>query len=170
MSAAKRETAIAVIGMGCRFPQARGVEEFWDNLVANRDCVTPVPPERFDITPFWAEESGVPGRTASRHGGFLDDPFHFDAGFFGISPAEATSIDPQHRLLLPVVREALDDAGIRPPRSRAPTPASTSGRPPPTTAATTPPTAPACARRRAVTSAPWPPAGCPTTSTCAGPA
>ncbi|MEU7022219.1 beta-ketoacyl synthase N-terminal-like domain-containing protein [Streptomyces sp. NPDC046203] len=114
MGSAKEETSIAVVGMGCRFPQARNVDEFWSNLVANRDSVTPIPPERFDITPFWAEESGVPGRTASRHGGFLDDPFHFDAGFFGISPAEAASIDPQHRLLLPVVREALDDAGIRP--------------------------------------------------------
>ncbi|MFI1715831.1 type I polyketide synthase [Streptomyces litmocidini] len=114
MGSTNGETQIAVVGMGCRFPQARNVEEFWNNLVENRDCVTPVPPERFDIAPFWAEESGVPGRTASRHGGFLDDPFHFDAGFFGISPAEAASIDPQHRLLLPVVREALDDAGIRP--------------------------------------------------------
>ncbi|MFJ9059964.1 type I polyketide synthase [Streptomyces sp. NPDC102409] len=114
MGASNGETVIAVVGMGCRLPQARNVEEFWDNLVANRDCITPVPPERFDITPFWAEESGTPGRTASRHGGFLDDPFHFDAGFFGISPAEAASVDPQHRLLLPVAREALENAGIRP--------------------------------------------------------
>ncbi|MFB7514389.1 type I polyketide synthase [Streptomyces sp. NPDC056144] len=114
MGSIKGKTTIAVVGMGCRFPQSRTVDEFWDNLVANRDSVTPVPPERFDIASFWSEESGVPGRTASRHGGFLDEPFHFDAGFFGISPAEAASIDPQHRLLLPVVREALDGAGIRP--------------------------------------------------------
>ncbi|WP_331733010.1 beta-ketoacyl synthase N-terminal-like domain-containing protein [Streptomyces sp. NBC_01276] len=114
MRARTGETAIAVVGMGCRFPQARGIEEFWDNLIANRDCITPVPPERFDITPYVAERSGTPGRTVSRYGGFLDDPFLFDAGFFGISPAEAASVDPQHRLLLPVVREALEDAGIRP--------------------------------------------------------
>ncbi|MFJ4321110.1 type I polyketide synthase [Streptomyces lavendulae] len=114
MRARTGETAIAVVGMGCRFPQARGVEEFWDNLIANRDCITPVPRERFDITPYVAERSGTPGRTVSRDGGFLDDPFLFDAGFFGVSPAEAASVDPQHRLLLPVVREALEDAGIRP--------------------------------------------------------
>ncbi|MFI9066241.1 type I polyketide synthase [Streptomyces sp. NPDC053429] len=114
MSGRKGETAIAVVGMGCRFPQARGVEEFWDNLIANKDCITPVPADRFDITPYVADRSGTPGRTVSRHGGFLDDPFLFDAGFFGISPAEAASVDPQHRLLLPVVREALEDAGIRP--------------------------------------------------------
>ncbi|GAA2225306.1 hypothetical protein GCM10010360_53580 [Streptomyces nogalater] len=103
-----------MVGMGCRFPQAENVGEYWSNLVGNRDCVTPVPPERFDIEAFYAPRPGTPGRTASRHGGFLNDPFAFDAGFFGISPAEAVSIDPQHRLLLPVVREALESAGIRP--------------------------------------------------------
>lgn len=100
--------------MGCRFPQAESVEEYWSNLVGNRDCVTPVPRERFDIESVYAPQPGTPGRTVSRHGGFLNDPFAFDPGFFEISPAEAASMDPQHRLLLPVVREALEGAGILP--------------------------------------------------------
>ncbi|GAA1571033.1 hypothetical protein GCM10009678_62110 [Actinomadura kijaniata] len=92
---------VAVIGMGGRFPGARGVEEFWRLLVGNVDAFhDPVP--------------GAPGRTVSRHGGFVGDPFHFDAGFFGISPTEARGMDPQQRLLLQVVWEALEDAGIRP--------------------------------------------------------
>ncbi|OIJ88641.1 hypothetical protein BIV25_36350 [Streptomyces sp. MUSC 14] len=109
------DASIAVVGMGCRFPQAASVDAYWSNLVANVDSVTPVPSERFDITHHYARTPRTPGRTASRHGGFLPDAFAFDTGFFGISPAEAESIDPQHRLLLPVVREALDAAGIPAP-------------------------------------------------------
>ncbi|MFG2130607.1 type I polyketide synthase [Streptomyces sp. NPDC048751] len=108
-------TPIAVVAMGCRFPQAGNVEEYWSNLVGNVDSVTPVPPERFDITPHYAPAPKTPGRTTSRHGGFLPDAFSFDTAFFGISPAEGASIDPQHRLLLLVVREALDAAGITAP-------------------------------------------------------
>lgn len=114
MDAFATGTAVAVVGMSCRFPQASGVDEFWSNLVANTDSVTGVPRERFDVDPFYSRTPGEPGKTTSRHGGFLDDPFSFDAGFFGISPAEATALDPQHRLLLPVVWEALEGAGIVP--------------------------------------------------------
>ncbi|WP_395298373.1 acyltransferase domain-containing protein [Kitasatospora hibisci] len=107
-------TALAVIGLGCRFPGADGPAEFWHNLLANTDSVTPVPPERFDITPHWAPHSGTLGKTASRHGGFIDDVFAFDHAFFGISPAEAKTVDPQQRLLLHTAWEALEHAGIRP--------------------------------------------------------
>ncbi len=114
MDALAPERAVAVVGMGCRFPQATGTGEFWHNLLAGRDCITDVPRERFDIDPYHADTPGTPGKTVSRHGGFLGDPFSFDAAFFGISPAEAAGLDPQHRLLLPVVWEALEAAGITP--------------------------------------------------------
>ncbi|MGV4981467.1 type I polyketide synthase [Streptomyces sp. NRAIS4] len=121
MGAERTETPIAVIGMGCRFPQARNIEEFWAGLVGNVDAVTPIPPERFDVSAHYAPAARTPGRTVSRHGGFVPDPFGFDPGFFGISPAEALTMDPQHRLLLMVVREALDAAGIPAPDIRGST-------------------------------------------------
>ncbi|MGI5170240.1 type I polyketide synthase [Spirillospora sp. CA-253888] len=105
---------IAVIGMGCRFPMASGVDEFWDLLEAGVDAVTPVPADRFDAAAFHHPRPGTPGRTVSVHGGFLDDPFGFDAGFFRIAPVEAACMDPQQRLLLHVVWEALEDAGVPP--------------------------------------------------------
>ncbi len=107
---------VAIVGMGCRFPGIEGVDELWDVLVGNVDAVTPVPQERFDIDDSYDPVPMTPGRTVSRHGGFLTDPFGFDAGFFGISPAEARTMDPQQRLLLHVVWEALESAGIRPSR------------------------------------------------------
>ncbi|MFC1435538.1 type I polyketide synthase [Streptacidiphilus sp. N1-3] len=105
---------LAVVGLGCRFPGANGPAQFWDNLLAGRDSVTPVPVERFDIAPDYAPRSGTSGKTASRHGGFIEDVFAFDHGFFGISPAEARAIDPQQRLLLQATWEALEQAGLRP--------------------------------------------------------
>ncbi|WP_280696630.1 beta-ketoacyl synthase N-terminal-like domain-containing protein [Kitasatospora sp. GP82] len=105
---------VAVVGMGCRFPQAEGIDGFWSLLMDNTDAVTPVPADRFDIEAYYEAEPGTPGKTMSRHGGFLKDVFAFDAGFFGISPAEARCMDPQQRLLLQVAWEALEDAGIRP--------------------------------------------------------
>ncbi|MFG2844723.1 type I polyketide synthase [Kitasatospora sp. NPDC048296] len=105
---------VAVVGMGCRFPGADGPQRFWENLIAQQDSITAVPAERFDITADYDPTPGVPGRTASRHGGFVTDPFSFDYGFFNISPAEARAIDPQQRLLLHATWEAFEDAGIRP--------------------------------------------------------
>ncbi|MER6333992.1 acyltransferase domain-containing protein [Streptomyces sp. NPDC001034] len=105
---------IAVVGMGCRFPRANNTEEFWDLLMANSQAVSRIPEDRFNIDDHYAGRSPSPGKTVSRDGGFLDDAFSFDAGFFGISPVEARSMDPQQRILLHVVWEALESAGIAP--------------------------------------------------------
>ncbi|MGW2211218.1 type I polyketide synthase [Streptomyces sp. NPDC001781] len=105
---------IAIIGMGCRFPGAAGVEEFWALLECNTDAVIPVPADRFDVGAWYAPEPGTPDRLISRHGGFLDGLHEFDAGFFGISPREARTMDPQQRLLLHTVWEAFEDAGVPP--------------------------------------------------------
>src|SRR4051794_32132225 len=105
---------IAIVGMGCRFPGAHGVREFWQLLEDNRDAVTPVPEDRFDVRRYHSAQPGEPGTTVSRHGGFIDDLYGFDAAFFGIAPREALAMDPQQRVLLQVVWEALEDAHILP--------------------------------------------------------
>ncbi|ATL26076.1 type I polyketide synthase [Streptomyces formicae] len=107
---------VAIVGMGCRLPGIESVDELWDVLEAQTDTVTPVPTDRFDVGDRYDSTPMTRGRTVSRHGGFLVDPFGFDAAFFGISPVEARAMDPQQRLLLHVVWEALESAGIRPSR------------------------------------------------------
>ncbi|MBT2527837.1 acyltransferase domain-containing protein [Streptomyces sp. ISL-99] len=105
---------IAIIGMGCRFPEAAGVGEYWKLLEGNTDAVVEVPRDRFDVAGHYNAEPGTPGKLISHHGGFLDGLYAFDTAFFGISPREARAMDPQQRLLLQVVWEAFEDAGIPP--------------------------------------------------------
>ncbi|MEU4710118.1 thioester reductase domain-containing protein [Nocardia salmonicida] len=106
---------IAVVGIGCRFPGGvSSADDLWELLTAGRHGVVETPPDRWDLDRFYDSDPDVPGRTYSRHGGFLDDVKQFDAGLFGISPREAVSIDPQHRLVLEVAWTALEHAGIAP--------------------------------------------------------
>jgi thioester reductase-like protein len=108
-----RNEPVAVIGMACRFPGgANSPELFWELLRDGRDAVTEVPPARWRIDDLFDPDPDVPGKMATRWGGFLDAEIDlFDAELFGISPREAASLDPQQRLLLEVCWEALEDAG-----------------------------------------------------------
>ncbi|ORA77921.1 type I polyketide synthase [Mycobacterium malmoense] len=109
-------TPIAVIGMGCRLPGGiDSPDAFWQALLRGDDLVTEIPPDRWDAAEHYDPERGVHGRSVSRWGGFLDDIGGFDASFFGFGEPEATSIDPQHRLLLETSWEAIEHAGIVPP-------------------------------------------------------
>ncbi|TDD72506.1 type I polyketide synthase [Actinomadura rubrisoli] len=106
---------IAVVGMGCRLPG--GVcspEQLWSHLIAGRDLVTEVPPEKWDLEEVYDSEPGTQGRSVSRWGGFLEDVAGFDHAFFGVGREEAEAADPQHRILLEVAWESVESAGIAP--------------------------------------------------------
>ncbi|GAA3453675.1 type I polyketide synthase [Dactylosporangium matsuzakiense] len=90
---------IAVIGIGCRFPGAADPAAYWRLLDEGRDAVG----------------GDVPGHPPmGRPHGLLPHVDAFDAEFFAIAGREAAHIDPQHRLLLEVAWETLEDAGIVP--------------------------------------------------------
>ncbi|MEU9923471.1 type I polyketide synthase [Streptomyces griseoluteus] len=101
---------IAVVGMGCRLPG--GVDSpaaLWRLLMEERDAVGPPPPDR--------RTGGTAADAPSAlRGGYLGDVSGFDADFFGVAGREADVLDPQHRLLLEVVWEALEHAGLPPDR------------------------------------------------------
>ncbi|WP_207920428.1 type I polyketide synthase, partial [Saccharopolyspora aridisoli] len=108
--------AIAIIGMGCRFPgDVRSPEQLWQLVVDGAEVLSPFPADRgWNLGKMFDAGPGRPGTCATRLGGFLHDAADFDAGFFGISPREALAMDPQQRLLLEVSWEALERSGIDP--------------------------------------------------------
>ena len=111
------ERAIAVIGVGCRFPGgADDPESYWDLLEAGRDAIGEIPGDRWDADALYDPDWQAEGRMATRWGAFLDGIDRFDARLFGISPREAVSMDPQQRLLLEVTWQALERAAIAPHR------------------------------------------------------
>ncbi|MCX4748871.1 SDR family NAD(P)-dependent oxidoreductase [Kitasatospora sp. NBC_01287] len=108
LDAASGNQPLAVVGVGLRLPGGiDDLDSYWAALESGRDLVRARPAER--LAPFAEEWSELPNQ-----GSFLDEVLGFDADFFGISPREARAIDPQHRLLLEVAHEALEDAALAP--------------------------------------------------------
>ena len=115
---ATREDAIAVIGLAGRYPGAKDLDGFWENLVAGRDCVTEVPQDRWEHSLYYDSDRNQPGRTPTKWGGFLDGVADFDALFFNVSPREAAIMDPQTRLFLECVWTLLESSGYTRDRLR----------------------------------------------------
>ena len=106
---------IAIIGMGCRYPGGvRTPEEFWHLLSSGEDILSDIPDDRWDFEAHFDPEITVPGKMYVRKGYYLDDIDQFDPQFFGLSPREAESLDPQQRLVMEVSWETLEHAGIAP--------------------------------------------------------
>jgi 3-oxoacyl-(acyl-carrier-protein) synthase/enoyl-CoA hydratase/carnithine racemase/acyl carrier protein len=109
--ASHSEQAIAVIGMSGRYPQANNLDEFWNNIVQGRNCITQVPSDRWDANRYYDPNPSGQDKISTKWLGVLDNIDCFDPLFFNISPQEAEYIDPQHRLFLLESYRAFEDAG-----------------------------------------------------------
>jgi acyl transferase domain-containing protein/enoyl-CoA hydratase/carnithine racemase len=105
--------SIAIIGMAGQFPKSKTLDQFWDNLAHGRDCITEIPPSRWDITQYYNPDPLAPGKTYSRWMGTLEDVAQFDPQFFNISPKEAQWMDPQQRLFLQSCWHCVEDSGYQ---------------------------------------------------------
>ena len=106
---------IAVVGIGCRFPGARGAAEFWENLVQARETVETLDEQTLranvlDYEAVKADAEFVP------RAGVLQGVEDWDHTFFGVSPRQASLMDPQHRLWLECAWDALEDGCLDPSR------------------------------------------------------
>ncbi|MEM8637294.1 MAG: type I polyketide synthase [Cyanobacteria bacterium P01_G01_bin.54] len=116
-AAQKDLEAIAIIGMGCRFPGgANTPQAFWELLKTGTDAITEVPADRWDVDAYYDPNLDSEDSMNTRWGGFIDNIDQFDRLLFNISAAEAAAMDPQQRLLLEVAWEAIESAGINPER------------------------------------------------------
>lgn len=112
--AAFKQEPIAVIGTGVRLSgNITSTKQLWALLAAQRTVIDKIPIDRFDVEKIYSADNSIAGKTISKYGAFLNNNVRaFDADFFGISPREAKSIDPLQRMILEVVYEAIETAGI----------------------------------------------------------
>ncbi|TWT84022.1 Phthiocerol synthesis polyketide synthase type I PpsC [Planctomycetes bacterium CA13] len=103
---------IAIVGLGCRFPGgANNPDQYWSLLNEGRDAISETPKDRWELDKFYSSGGVKLGKTNSRWGGYVDEIDCFDPQLFGISPREAAAMDPQQRMLLEAVWQALEDSG-----------------------------------------------------------
>ena len=105
---------IAIVGSGCRLPGgASSPSKLWELLKNPRDVLREIPTSRFNPSGFYHKNPEFPGHTNVMHSYVLDkNVAHFDAQFFNVNASEAAAMDPQQRVLLETVYEALESAGL----------------------------------------------------------
>jgi acyl transferase domain-containing protein/glutamate-1-semialdehyde aminotransferase len=95
---------IAIVGMSCRFPGAKNLNEYFDILSKGVCAIQRQSHQRWESL----NEDSI------NFFGALSDVENFAADVFGISDAEAQSMDPQQRMLLEEVWAAIEDSGVSP--------------------------------------------------------
>ena len=107
------ENKIAVVGMACRFPGAKNMDEYWNNLILGKETLSHFTDEELiKSDPDSANLLKNPDYVKVK--GILNGIDEFDAGFFEMTPKEADGTDPQQRIWLEVAWEAFENAGCDP--------------------------------------------------------
>lgn len=95
---------IAVVGMACKFANARTPEALWQNLIEHRPSIVPLRGNRWGT---------ADAQAAPRWGALVEEVDRFDPAFFGLTEDEARLCDPQERLVMQTLFHALQNAGLR---------------------------------------------------------
>ncbi|MCU0489218.1 MAG: polyketide synthase, partial [Anaerolineales bacterium] len=107
-----RPMEVAIVGMAGRFPGARNIDAFWQNLCNGVESISFFTDQEVEAAGIAPELIKDPHYVKA--GGVLDGVEDFDASFFNIYPREAAILDPQHRVFLEIAWEALENAGYNP--------------------------------------------------------
>jgi enediyne polyketide synthase len=105
------KSAVAIVGMGCLYPDANSPGELWDNALAGRRAFRRIPPERLRLEDYFAEDERAEDRIYSSEGAFIEG-YEFDRVRFRIAGSTFRSADLTHWLALDVASRALLDAGF----------------------------------------------------------
>jgi acyl transferase domain-containing protein/acyl carrier protein len=100
---------IAIIGMGGRFPGAKNLDEYWQNLSSGVESITLFSDE--ELVAWGIESALLDDSNYVKARPVLEGVEYFDASFFGFTPREAEILDPQHRFFLECAWKTLEDAG-----------------------------------------------------------
>ncbi|NLH39397.1 MAG: acyltransferase domain-containing protein, partial [Elusimicrobia bacterium] len=104
---------IAITGIGIIAPKAFNKDEFWNNIINKKNCITEVPKDRWDWHLYYDDDHKAKDKTYSKIGGFIEN-FKFDPIKYRIPPSSAVQISRLQQLTIEAVKMALDDAGYSP--------------------------------------------------------
>ena len=108
-------TAVAVVGLACRFPGADSVASYWDLIRNGRVATGPVAESRWRHHWMHSDDPRAADFSYTDVVAHLPEVDLFDADRFGLAPRRVEVTDPQHRLLVTLADEALRDAGTPAP-------------------------------------------------------
>ena len=102
---------IAVIGMGCIFPKANSVDQYWKNILTGDTYIKEMPKELWHLREYYSPEPNVPEKSYTVLGSFIED-FEFPFLDYRLPPKAMKGVDPAQLVTLEATREALKDANI----------------------------------------------------------
>jgi enediyne polyketide synthase len=112
--------SIAIIGLGCRYPDARNPRELWENVLSRRQSFRRMPDERLPLSEYGDSDKSAPDKTYAKRAAVIDG-FEFDWARRRIPKQVFEQTDIAHWLALEVALQAITDAGYEPkdlPRDR----------------------------------------------------
>ena len=108
---------IAITGMGCVFPSANSVEQYWKNIESGETFFKKMPEELWRMENYYSPDRTVADKSYTMFGAFIEG-FEFPFSEYRLPPNTMRGVDPAQLVSLEATREALADAGIE-PRSEA---------------------------------------------------
>ena len=105
-----RLSPIAVIGLSGILPDAENIDQYWQNILDEVNCIKEVPPYRWSIEDHYDPDPTAPDKSYCKYGGFIPDIL-FDPMEFGLPPNILEVTDVSQLLSLNVAKNALKDAG-----------------------------------------------------------
>ncbi|MFH1026635.1 MAG: beta-ketoacyl synthase N-terminal-like domain-containing protein, partial [Pseudomonadota bacterium] len=106
---------LAIIGIGCLFPQANDQQSYWSNIAGGIDAITDIPATHWRVEDYYDQDQKSPDRTYGQRGGFIS-PVDFNPMEYNIPPNVLEAIDTSQLLGLVAAGQALKDAGCGPER------------------------------------------------------
>ena len=104
-------SAIAIVGMSCRYADARSPAELWENVLAERRAFRRIPAERLRLEDYFSDDRTIPDTIYSTQAAVIEG-FEFDRVKFKVAGETFRATDTAHWLALDTAARAFEDADI----------------------------------------------------------
>lgn len=101
---------LAIVGIGCVFPRAGTLRDYWANIKNKVDAIQDVPASHWRREDYFDADPKKSDHVYACKGGFLE-PYDFDPSEFGLAPNALEATDPAQLFGLVAAKMALADAG-----------------------------------------------------------